>query len=112
MSPRLAFRKATRDGLLVDIKEFEGLRLLLLAKDMPGGTARAVQVLGVALREINTPSFTWYLEYEPLPRTLSVSRLTDWLERHGFAVGVFDQFGNFRRKVAQPLSSTGGWSRG
>lgn len=112
MSSRIAFRKATRDGLLVDILEFEGLRLLLLAKDMPGGTARAVQVLGVALREINTPGFTWYLEYEPLPRTLSVGRMTDWLEKHGYAVGTFDQFGNFRRKVAEPIAATSGWSRG
>lgn len=47
MSLRLAFRKATRDGSLVDIKEFEGPRLLLLEKEMSGTTSQA-QVLSTS----------------------------------------------------------------
>lgn len=97
MSPRLAFNKVTPDGLEIEIEEFEGLRLLLLAKNVPGGKVRPVQVMGVALREVNTPTLIWYYEYEPLPRTLSTSHLTHWLKDHGYTVGTFDQFGNFRQ---------------
>ena len=100
MSPRIAFKKTTPEGLAVDIEEFEGQRLLLLTKTMPGGVARAAQIVGIAGQEINTPTVTWYYEYEPLPATLSFSRVTKYLEGRGYKVGVFDQFGNFRAKAA------------
>ena len=100
MSPRIAFKKTTPEGLAVDIEEFEGQRLLLLTKTMPGGVARAAQIIGIAGQEINTPTVTWYYEYEPLPATLSISRVTKYLEGRGYKVGVFDQFGNFRAKAA------------
>jgi len=100
MSPRIAFKKTTPEGLAVDIEEFEGQRLLLLTKTMPGGVARAAQIVGIAGQEINTPTVTWYYEYEPLPATLSISRVTKYLEGRGYKVGVFDQFGNFRAKAA------------
>jgi hypothetical protein len=97
---RLAFKKTTPDGLAVDVEEVEGLQLLLVTKTLPGSTARAVQILGVAGQEINTPTLTWYYEYEPLPKTVSVSRLAKSLESRGYTVGTFDQFGNFRMKAA------------
>ncbi|MBM4432344.1 MAG: hypothetical protein FJ026_18650 [Chloroflexi bacterium] len=100
MSPRIAFKKTTPEGLAVDVEEFEGQRLLLLTKNMPGGVARAAQIIGIAGQEINTPTVTWYYEYEPLPTTLAVGRVTKYLESRGYKVGVFDQFGNFRAKAA------------
>jgi hypothetical protein len=99
MSPRLAFRKATPDGLSVDIEEFEGIELLLLTKETPG-QPRSAQVMGVASKEVNTPTVTWYYEYEPLPANISISRLAKWLESKGYVFGIFDQFGNFRKKAA------------
>jgi hypothetical protein len=100
MSPRIAFKKTTPEGLAVDIEEFESYRLLLLTKNMPGGVARAAQVIGLAGQEINTPTVTWYYEYEPLPANMPLSRITKFLESRGYKVGVFDQFGNFRAKAA------------
>jgi hypothetical protein len=31
-----------------------------------------------------------------LPKPVSLTRLRQWMGNHGYAVGVFDQFGNFR----------------
>ncbi len=100
MSPRLAFRKTTPDGLSIDIEEFEGRRFLLLTKDAPGSEGRPAQILGVAGAEINTATITWYYEYEMLPRDVSRARLWSFLESLGYKVGVFDQFANFQSKVA------------
>lgn len=100
MSPRIAFRKTTPEGLSVDIEEFEGNQLLLLTKEIPGTMKRAAQVMGLAIREINTPTVTWYYEYEMLPSTVSMSRLAKVLESRGYTLGFFDQFGNFRAKAA------------
>lgn len=98
--PRLAFKKVTPDGLSVDIEEVDGLQLLLVTKTLAGSTARAVQILGVAGQEIDTPTLTWYYEYESLPKAVSKSRLAKTLESRGYTVGTFDQFGNFRPKAA------------
>jgi hypothetical protein len=100
MSPRIAFKKTTPEGLAVDIEEFEGIRLLLLTKNLPGSAARAAQIVGLAGQEINTPTVTWYYEFEPLPTNVSLGRVTRFLENRGYKVGVFDQFGNFRAKAA------------
>jgi hypothetical protein len=100
MSPRLAFSKRTPEGLSVEVESFGDVRLLLLAKTESGGFEKAVQVLGVAGREVNTPTLTWYYEYEPLPRDISWPKLQAWLEMRGCRVGTFDQFGNFHLKAA------------
>jgi len=100
MSPRIAFKKTTPEGLAVDIEEYEGQRLLLLTKTLPGSMVRAAQIVGLAGREINTPTVTWYYEYEPLPPSLPIARVTRFLESRGYTVGVFDQFGNFHSKAA------------
>ena len=99
MSMRLPFRKVTPEGLSVDIEEFEGLSILLLTKSVSGAMAKPAQVVGVAVKEINSPTLTWYYEYEPLPKGMS-PRLTQYLEMCGYSVGIFDQFGNFRAKAA------------
>lgn len=99
MSPRVAFTKQTPEGLSIDLEEFEGLRLLLLTKPKSGAGLRPAQLLGVAGAEINTPTITWYYEYEPLPRTAPETRIVRWLQSKGYSVGVFDQFGNFRAKA-------------
>lgn len=100
MSPRIAFKKTTPEGLAVDIEEYEGHRLLLLTKVLPGSMVRAAQVVGIALQEVNTPTLTWYYEYEPLPASLPMTRIIKFLEGRGYKVGVFDQFGNFHIKAA------------
>lgn len=99
MSQRLPFRKVTPEGLSVDVEEFEGLSILLLTKSVSGALAKPAQIVGIAGKEINSPTLTWYYEYEPLPRQI-VPRLTQYLEMCGYSVGVFDQFGNFRAKAA------------
>lgn len=97
MAARIAFRKVTPDGLTVETIEFEEYRLLLLTKDMPRSTGRAVQVMGVALREVSSPGKMSYYEYESLPKYLSPARLYDWLRNLGYTTGTFDQYGNFRK---------------
>ena len=99
MALRLPFRKVTPEGLSVDIEQFEGLSVLILTKNAPGASAKPAQIIGLALREINTPTITWYYEYDPLPREI-LPRLVQHLEMIGYSVGVFDQFGNFRAKAA------------
>jgi hypothetical protein len=100
VSPRVAFTKKTPEGLMVDIEEFEGYRLLLLTKGRSGSGARNAQLLGVAGNEINSPTITWYYDYEPLPDMTTEERAVRWLEGRGYALGFFDQFGNFRAKAA------------
>jgi len=94
--PRIAFRKATPDRLLIEVLDYDGQQLLVLASDSPASKARPVQVLGLVVREVNSPTYTWYYEYTPLPSTVSRSQLVDWLAHHGYAQGTFDQYGNFR----------------
>jgi hypothetical protein len=98
--PRIAFIKTTPEGLAVDVEDYEGVPLLLLTKTMPGSRARAAQIVGVACTEVNTPTMTWYYEYEPLPNNMPRSRLARWLENRAYVLGVFDQYGNFRGKLA------------
>ena len=93
---RIAFRKATPDRLLIEVIDYNGQQLLVLAKDTPSQNARPIQILGIVLREINSPTYTWYYEYDPLPGTISKAELSQWLIRHGYAPGFFDQFGNFQ----------------
>jgi len=100
MAPRIAFRKVTPDGLSVDIEQYENLRLLLLTKELPGKRTQAVQVIGVAVQELNSPTITWYYEYEPLPQDIPLAKVNRWLQTQGYLVGVFDQFGNFQEKAA------------
>ncbi|MBC7237159.1 MAG: hypothetical protein H5T69_15060 [Chloroflexi bacterium] len=97
MSPHLVFRKVTPDGLAVEIQEFDGYPLLLLGQQKHSGPARPVQIMGIAKEEKASLAGNWYYEYDPLPKTLSLTRVTKWLQEHGYVVGVFDQFGNFRR---------------
>jgi len=97
MAARIAFRKTTDDGLLVEVLDYQGKQILLLAKDTPQRSGRQVQVLGTVVREINSPTYTWYYEYEPLSKSLPHAALNRWLLDHGYAPGVFDQFGNFRK---------------
>ena len=97
MAARIAFRKTTDDGLLVEVLNYQGKQILLLAKDTPQRSSRQVQVLGTVIREINSPTYTWYYEYEPLSKSLAHAALNRWLLEHGYAPGVFDQFGNFRK---------------
>ncbi len=85
------------DGLAVEIQEFEGYPVLLLGQEKRSGQAHPVQIMGIARQERNAVGYNWYYEYEPLPRTISLSRLHQWLQAHGYAVGIFDQFGNFRQ---------------
>lgn len=100
--PRLAFKKVTPDGLSVDNEEVDGMTLLIVTKTGNYGntTVRYAQILGVAGQEIDTPTLTWYYEYESLPKAVSKSRLAKTLESRGYTVGTFDQFGNFRPKAA------------
>jgi len=100
MSPRLVFRKITADGLYIEIEEYNGLKLLLLTKDMAGMRARPVQVLGVARTEGSQNTLRWYYEYVPLPTDISPRQLDAWLHDRGYVMGVFDQFGNFVEKQA------------
>jgi hypothetical protein len=100
MSPQLAFRKTTPDGLSIDLEEYEDMKLLLLTKQSPSGDQRFAQVLGVAGGEVNTPTVVWYYEYQPLPKTTVFARVAKWLEMRGYTVGSFDQYGNFRSKAA------------
>lgn len=93
---RIAFRKATPDRLLIEVLDYDGQKLLVLAKDTVASKARPLQVLGFVIREVNSPTYTWYYEYTPLPSTVSRSRLEQWLAHHGYAWGTFDQYGNFR----------------
>lgn len=95
MSPRVPFRKQTPDGLSIDIEEYDGLPVLLLTKELPGAVDRAAQVMGIADKEVNTPTVAWYYEYRPLPKPSLMRPLAKWLENHGYRVGTFDQFGNF-----------------
>jgi len=93
---RIAFRKATPDRLLIEVLDYRDQQLLVLAKDTPASKARPVQVLGLVVREVNSPTYTWYYEYTPLPSTVSRSDLERWLSQHGYSQGTFDQYGNFR----------------
>ena len=97
MATQVAFRKVTPDRLLVEVLEYEGYPLLFLAKDVPAAKGRPIQVLGLVLREINSPTYTWFYEYDPLPSTVSRVELHNWLLSHGYLPGVFDQYGNFRQ---------------
>jgi len=100
MSPQIAFRKVTPEGLSVIVEEYGGLRLLLLTKDLPGRFVRPVQVLGVAGADTNTSPVTWRIEYEPMEKEDWTPHLAEWLNKRGYQAGVFDQFGNFRVKAA------------
>jgi len=100
VSPRLSFHKVTPDGLAVEVVPFEGHNILLLAKNIPGGSARPAQILGEAGQEVNTPTLVWYYEYGPLAPSVPVRRLIEWLETRGYLLGTFDQFGNFSRAAA------------
>jgi hypothetical protein len=98
MPLRIGFHKLTREGLSVDIEEYEGVPILILGKDEP--RERPIQILGVAGREVNTGTLLWHYEYEPLPGNIPFSRLARYLESLGYTVGLFDQYCNFRRKAA------------
>jgi hypothetical protein len=96
MPLHLVFRKVTPDGLSVEVQPFEGHCLLLLGQQKGAGQGRPVQVLGIAGEERLAIGGNWQYEYEPLPKTISITRLRQWLRDHGYVMGVFDQFGNFR----------------
>ena len=100
MPSRIAFQKLTHEGLSVDVEDFEGQPILFLGKDAPRAQARPIQILGVAVREINTATLLWHYEYEPFPSATANPRLIRHLESLGYIVGTFDQFGNFRKKAA------------
>ena len=100
MPLRIAFQKLTHEGLSVDVEVCEGEHILFLGKDAPRAEARPIHILGVAGREMNTATLVWHYEYEPLPRNLATPRLVRHLESLGYIVGMFDQFGNFRKKAA------------
>ena len=100
MPMRVAFQKLTHEGLSVDVEDFEGQPILFLGKDAPTAQGRPIQILGVATREINTATLLWHYEYEPLPGTRANPKLVKHLESLGYSVGVFDQFGNFRKMAA------------
>lgn len=97
---RIAFTKTTPEGLAVEVERYEGVDLLLLTKTLAQSNRIAVQVMGIAMREINSPTITWYYEYEPLPNSFSRTRLDQWLSLRGYTTGTFDQFGNFNPKAA------------
>jgi len=97
MCPQLVFRKVTPDGLLVEIRDFEGQPLLLLTQQKPSPGGRPIQVMGIATEEQLAMGGNWYYEYMPLPRSISTHKMKSWLEMHGYVLGVFDQFGNFRQ---------------
>jgi hypothetical protein len=96
MPLHLVFRKVTPDGLSVEVLEFEGHSLLLLGQQKGVGHARPVQILGVIGEELLAVGGNWHYEYEPLPKAVSLTRLRQWMGNHGYVVGEFDQFGNFR----------------
>ena len=100
MSPRIAFTKTTHEGLHVDVVAFGSQSLLVLTRQLPGTAEVALQVLGLAMGEVNTPTDTWYYEYEPLPDGVSRAQLQSWLRQRGYTPGYFDQFGNFELAAA------------
>jgi hypothetical protein len=97
MGVQVPFRKVTLDRLLLEVLDYQGHALLVLAKDTPSATGRPIQVLGIVLREINSPTYTWFYEYDPLPEALSRIELNRWLLAHSYLPGMFDQYGNFRQ---------------
>jgi hypothetical protein len=100
MPARLAFTKTTAEGLAVEVLDYDDLALLLLTREVPSGVQRGAQLLGVAVREVNSPTLAWYYEYEPIPRHVNLERLYDFVRLNGYTLGVFDQFGNFKAKAA------------
>ena len=97
MALRVPFRQLTPEGLSIHIEDYEGYRILLLVKDVPGQAGRATQVMGVATEKTRGSQANWYYEYEPLPTTLSRKTMIAWLERRGYTLGLFDQYGNFEK---------------
>lgn len=95
--PRVAFQMVTPQNLTVDATEVvvEGktLNLLILAKKLPKHP-QCIQIMGTVGKLDNTPTLTWYYEYEPIPK-LEMPRVIKAMERLGNLVGTFDQFGNF-----------------
>jgi hypothetical protein len=93
---RLVFCKSTPEGLSVDVESLDGTQVLLLTKRNPNRTLRWAQIMGIAGREVDSPSEAWYYEFEPLPRNVSTRRVSQKLEGLGYTLGTFDRDGNFR----------------